>query len=142
MRSAPGIIFLLILMLGFFLSPDVIASEGHHRGEASSRVKDGVITIDKDMFARSDMVLSKVLSVDGKMALPFSAVVWWGGKPWVYTQVDAEGYKRHAVTILSSAPEGLYEVSDLPEDASVVTRGAQLLLSEEFSGGAEEEEHH
>ena len=148
MRPALGRIFLLIwsvlLVSGFPPISEAIASGDDHTPgtEASSRVKDGVITIDKDTFARADMALSSVLAVEDKITVPASAVVWWEGKSWVYAQADTESYRRHAVTILSSAPEGIYEVADLPGDASIITRGAQLLLSEEFGSGTESEEHH
>lgn len=74
------------------------------------------------------------------VALPLTAVVWQGGKPWVYRQtgpgrfgrVEVAGYREHGGA-------WLVERGFAAGDRIVVT-GAQSLLSEEFRGGIPDED--
>jgi hypothetical protein len=70
-------------------------------------------------------------SVDGVM-VPASAVVWWQDKGWVYRRIDRERFARSNITTDLPAPGGGYVDGGLPSPVEIVTRGAQLLLSEEF----------
>ncbi len=70
-------------------------------------------------------------SIDGA-TVPASAAVWLQGRAWVYRRTGRDTFVRIEIPTNRLAPGGGYVVSDLPKDAEIVTRGAQLLLSEEF----------
>jgi RND family efflux transporter MFP subunit len=63
--------------------------------------------------------------------VPRSSVVWQTGKSWVYVQIDKEKFARREVELEDPAAGGWFTRSLKPGD-KVVTRGAQMLLSEEF----------
>jgi hypothetical protein len=69
--------------------------------------------------------------VDG-VTVPASAIVWWRDKAWAYRRIDAERFTRADIATDLPAPGGGYVVAGLPDAVEIVTRGAQLLLSEEF----------
>jgi hypothetical protein len=71
------------------------------------------------------------VSVDG-FSIPPEAIIWWQDRAWIYQRTDAESFARIEVSTELSTPGGGYIVRDLPNNAEIVTRGAQLLLSEEF----------
>jgi len=62
---------------------------------------------------------------------PRSAVIWQTGKTWVYVQTEKEKFARREVVLEDPASDGWFTRSLKPGD-KVVTRGAQMLLSEEF----------
>ena len=70
-------------------------------------------------------------SVSG-VVVPGSAVVWYGGKAWVYRKQDAEHFTRQAISTDIAIGDGWLNVGVLKPEDAVVTSGAQLLLSEEF----------
>jgi hypothetical protein len=70
-------------------------------------------------------------AVDG-VTIPASAIVWWQDKAWVYRRIDPERFARTEIATDLPTTGGSYIVAALPNGAEVVTRGAQLLLSEEF----------
>jgi hypothetical protein len=70
-------------------------------------------------------------SVDG-VAIPPSAIVWWQDKAWVYRRTDPNSFTRTEIATDVPRPDGSYVVGGIPNDAEIVTQGAQLLLSEEF----------
>jgi hypothetical protein len=65
-------------------------------------------------------------------AVPASAIVWWQGRAWVYRRTGQDIFIRVEIATDLPAPGGGYIEKDVPKDAEIVTRGAQLLLSEEF----------
>lgn len=65
-------------------------------------------------------------------AVPASAIVWWQGRAWVYRRTAPDTFVRTEIATDQPAPDGGYIVKGVPNDAEIVTRGAQLLLSEEF----------
>ena len=65
-------------------------------------------------------------------ALPASAIVWWQGRAWAYRRTGQDTFVRIEISPDLPTPGGGYIAKDLPKDAEIVTRGAQLLLSEEF----------
>jgi hypothetical protein len=73
--------------------------------------------------------------VDG-LVIPPSAVVWWSGRPWVYVKIDDDRFTRWEIpTEMPYGYNGGYVVpaSGFSEPRPViVTKGAQMLLSEEF----------
>ena len=69
--------------------------------------------------------------VDG-ITVPASAIVWWQDKAWAYRRVDPERFTRTDIATDLPVPGGGYVVGGLPGAVEIVTRGAQLLLSEEF----------
>jgi len=74
-------------------------------------------------------------SLDG-VVVPASAIVWWGGRAWVYLRTGAETFKRHPIpTDLPATDVGgvVVPVEVFPRSPpDFVTRGAQALLSEEL----------
>lgn len=64
-------------------------------------------------------------------AVPRAAVLWQAGKAWVYVQTEKEKFARREVALEDPASGGWFTRSLKPGD-KVVTRGAQMLLSEEF----------
>lgn len=90
------------------------------------------------------------------IAVPASAVVWLQGRAWVYVQSAANRFTRREISTAQPTPGGGYivptgsktphlgidplapgaddgAVSSLPADEPLVVKGAQLLLSQEFS---------
>lgn len=85
---------------------------------------------------RADMRVSvsipdSVKTITG-VVVPDSAVVWYGGKAWIYRKQDADHFVRQAISTDIAASDGWFNVSTLKPGEAVVTSGAQLLLSEEF----------
>lgn len=70
-------------------------------------------------------------SIEGA-AVPASSIVWWQGRAWVYRRSSQDTFIRAEIATDLPAPGGGYIAKDVPKDAEIVTRGAQLLLSEEF----------
>jgi hypothetical protein len=70
-------------------------------------------------------------NVDG-ITIPASAIVWWQDKAWVYRRIDPEKFARTEIATDLPTTAGSYVVAGLPDGVEIVTRGAQLLLSEEF----------
>jgi hypothetical protein len=66
------------------------------------------------------------------VAVPAHAVIWWQDRAWVWRRAAAGTYARLEIATDLPAPDGGYIVKDLPQDAEIVVRGGQLLLSEEF----------
>lgn len=64
--------------------------------------------------------------------VPAQAVVWWQDRAWIYRRSGRDRYTRTAIATDRPAPGGGYLVTGLPAGSVIVTRGAQLLLSEEF----------
>lgn len=65
-------------------------------------------------------------------AAPLAAVVSWQGRSWVYRRAGPITFERVAISTDVPAPNGGYLVRGLSPGDAVVTRGAQLLLSEEM----------
>jgi hypothetical protein len=70
-------------------------------------------------------------SIEGA-TVPAAAIVWWQDRAWVYRRTAPDTFMR--VEIMTDLPTrgGGYIVKGMPKDSEIVTRGAQLLLSEEF----------
>lgn len=88
-------------------------------------------------------------------AIPASAVVWLQGRAWVYLQTAANTFTRHEIPTTEPQPGGGYvvpvnpteprpepgapasdadaETQGLPANEPLVVKGAQMLLSQEFS---------
>lgn len=83
----------------------------------------------------------KVLSLNSAhkvagVVIPATAVVWYGGKPWVYRKIGDTQFSRLPINTNTEVDNGWFYQSSLKGDLTsgdqVVTSGAQLLLSEEF----------
>ena len=64
--------------------------------------------------------------------IPASAIVWWQGQPWVYTQHDREHFIRRQLPTDQSTDGGWFVPSGFAGGEPVVVSGAQLLFSEEL----------
>lgn len=90
-------------------------------------------------FYRASTSLATGTRVTGRLSreqksglrIPSDAIVWYGGQPWAYAQATGTRFERRAVD--PSVPrDGDFLVTDgFKPGEQVVTRGAQLLLSEE-----------
>lgn len=69
--------------------------------------------------------------VDG-VVIPNEAVVWYGGKAWVYRKESPERFIRHPISTEQEAGNGWFNAGQIKPGDALVTSGAQLLLSEEF----------
>ena len=63
--------------------------------------------------------------------VPSAAVVWYAGQPWVYVQSGPGRFARRPLREAAETDDGFFVPKGLKAGESVVTRGAQLLLSEE-----------
>lgn len=66
------------------------------------------------------------------VTVPESAVVRWQGQSWIYRRTAPESFVRHLIRTDIAGAAGGYIVTDLGSGAEIVTRGAELLLSQEF----------
>lgn len=64
--------------------------------------------------------------------IPADAIVWWQNRAWVYRRKGPETFIRTEIATDLPAPDGGYINKDSKDTTQIVTRGAQLLLSEEF----------
>lgn len=64
--------------------------------------------------------------------VPLSSVIWYGGQPWVYVQVDDDLYSRWPVSDYIETDFGWFIKDTFDQDQKIVIRGGQLLLSEEL----------
>ncbi len=73
------------------------------------------------------------------VVVPAGAVVWWQGRAWVYVQSAPGVFSRRELAGAQPEANGDFFVPGFPGDQPVVTRGAQVLLSEESKpAGAED----
>ncbi len=70
--------------------------------------------------------------------LPEGAVLKLDGKTWIYLQESPGRYLRKEAILIAATQNG-WLASGVPAGATAVVDGAQILLSEEFRGGGEEE---
>jgi multidrug efflux system membrane fusion protein len=63
--------------------------------------------------------------------VPSTAVIWYAGQPWVYVQSGAERFARRPLQQAVETDGGFFVPKGLNAGDSVVTSGAQLLLSQE-----------
>ena len=64
--------------------------------------------------------------------IPSTAIVRFGGKPYVYVQTAANEFVRKEVTLDQPTEAGFLSTRTVSAGDQVVIQGAQLLLSEEF----------
>jgi len=67
-----------------------------------------------------------------KFHIPKSAIIWNEGKPWIYVESINNSFLRQPIFKLEEVNDGwVVQFSNTPPRA-IVTKGAQLLLSEEY----------
>jgi hypothetical protein len=67
-----------------------------------------------------------------KFHIPKSAIIWNEGKPWIYVESSNNSFLRHPIFKLEEVNDGwVVQFENIPPWA-IVTKGAQLLLSEEY----------
>ncbi len=64
--------------------------------------------------------------------IPASAIVWWQGRAWVYTQHDGTHFVRRELPADQSTGDGWFVPQGFANSESIVVTGAQLLFSEEL----------
>ena len=72
--------------------------------------------------------------------VPKEAIVLWQGKAWVYVRKDTGHFARRETATDVPAAEGWFVTQGLAPGDSIVVKGAQLLLSEEFRSQIKETE--
>ncbi|OHV88769.1 hypothetical protein [Mesorhizobium sp. ORS 3428] len=65
------------------------------------------------------------------IVIPRTAVLWFGGQPWAYVQQGNDRFVRRPVDDRSPYDGGYFVAAGFAAGERVVTRGAELLLSEE-----------
>jgi len=65
------------------------------------------------------------------VVVPYSALVRFAGKAWVYRQVSDDQFSRHEVAASRTTAKGFLVKQGLQGGERVVVQGGQLLLSEE-----------
>jgi hypothetical protein len=60
-----------------------------------------------------------------------TAIVRWQGRAWIYLRVGPDVFVRHLINTDQPVSDDDYVARDVPPNAEVVVRGAQVLLSEE-----------
>lgn len=70
-------------------------------------------------------------SIHTGVNIPNQAIVWHAGLAWVYVQKNKDTFLRTPVSVSTEVEGGWFDESLTP-GTPVVTKGAQLLLSEEF----------
>jgi hypothetical protein len=68
---------------------------------------------------------------DNGVVIPASAVVWYGGRPWAYKKNGPTRFERQALVAEAPVDGGYFTAGGFGANEQVVTKGAQLLLSEE-----------
>jgi hypothetical protein len=85
---------------------------------------------------RAGMRVSVHMPSSGKaitgILVPQNAVVWYANQAWVYTKVKADKFVRQPINTDTEVGDSWFNVTGFKAGDTVVTRGAQLLLSEEF----------
>ena len=67
-----------------------------------------------------------------KFFMPGSAIIWNNGQAWVYKKIRGNKFLRQAIFNMKEVKDGwIVEFKNKPPE-SIVTNGAQLLLSEEY----------
>ena len=66
------------------------------------------------------------------LKVPAEAAVWWQGRAWVYAQQAPDRFLRMELPPDSPSEDGWFVAHDFAGGKPLVTRGAQLLLSEEL----------
>jgi hypothetical protein len=66
------------------------------------------------------------------VSVPVQAIVWQGGAPCVYVQLDAERFVRRMLSAYRENGESWFVSGALNPGDRVVVTGAQMLLSEEL----------
>ena len=67
-----------------------------------------------------------------KFHIPKSAIVWNDGKPWIYAKSGNNSFLRHPLLKMKEVNEGWIVQFNNISPKEIVTKGAQLLLSEEY----------
>jgi hypothetical protein len=76
-------------------------------------------------------------SVEGYI-VPTAAVVWWSGRAWVYLRLDEDSFSRREIPTDTPTRDGngfvvpVHAFGEANDPPQIVTKAAQLLLSEEF----------
>jgi multidrug efflux system membrane fusion protein len=64
--------------------------------------------------------------------IPAKAIIWYGGQPWAYVQVQPDRFARRPVSQQAPLEGGFFVIDGFKPGERVVVSGAQLLLSEEM----------
>ena len=67
-----------------------------------------------------------------KYFIPKSAIVWSDGKPWVYEALNNNLFFRHSLFQMEEVDNGWIVEFDKMPPIKIVSKGTQLLLSEEY----------
>lgn len=93
-----------------------------YRAEASDGLRPGM---------RATALLQGRGDVREGVLIPGSALVWQAGKSWIYLREGEDLFQRREIATNEPVGDSWF-VTGLEDDAQVVVRGAQMLLSEEL----------
>jgi multidrug efflux pump subunit AcrA (membrane-fusion protein) len=71
---------------------------------------------------------------DTGVIIPKSALIWNMDQAFVYIKTDEETFHRRIITQYTASNNGYFVANTIESGEKVVTKGAQMLLSEELRG--------
>lgn len=74
------------------------------------------------------------------VALPESSIIWYAGRPWAYVKLEETLFARRPIDDYQKSADGWFVEDGFEPGERIVTRGAQMLLSEEFRWQIPEED--
>ncbi len=86
-------------------------------------------------FTEQDRQASGIVIETIVREIPKDAVVWSDGRPWVFVETAPLRFRKTALAI-ENFESGRYSAPGVPAGTRIVTRGAQILLSEEQRNAA------
>ncbi len=111
------------------LANQTIQGVTYYYTAASEKLRAGMrltVQMDEDANHKSN-------SKETGLLIPNTAVVWYGGKAWVYKKDGKENFIRLPISTEQPSKDGWFiKPSIIQTNDEIVTSGAQLLLSEEF----------
>lgn len=92
-----------------------------------------VYRVATDLASGTRLMASIPLTADAEpgVFVPQGAVLWFAGQPWLYERVASNRFARRSLVDSIELDDGLFVRRGVAAGARIVTRGAQLLLSDE-----------
>lgn len=96
------------------------------------RASNNALRIGMRVIATTPTISTNNQQQTNGVIVPNTAVIWYGGKAWVYLKLSVDKFTRKPVSTEIEVNGGWFNQGVLKANDEVVTSGAQLLLSEEF----------
>jgi hypothetical protein len=111
------------LVSAAFTTDQVIQGETYFFKTTTGQLRTGM---------RLDAWLPQGLETLNGVFIPDDAMVWNDGQAWAYVKLEDDLYQRRSLLSGLVAAGGVFMTDELSAGDTLVTRGAQMLLSEEF----------